>query len=74
MTTFTARWITNADIATVIEAEAARCVCTDDHAWRIACIEQDIETAEKQKGANWIAAVQLNCEAIKWHEQQLAAA
>ena len=74
MTTFTARWITTNDIATMIESEAARCFAKADHAWRIACIEQDIETAEKQKGANWLAAVQLNCEAIKWHQQQLAAA
>ena len=73
MTTFAARWITAADIATMIETEAARCACTDDHAWRIACLEQDIKTAGKRMGTNWCAAIQLNCEAIAWHQQQLAA-
>ena len=73
MTTFTARFVTTADIATVIKSEASRCISADDHAWRIACLEADIEQATKGRHTNWPAAVQLNCEAIKWHQQQLAA-
>ena len=74
MTTFTTRFITTAHIASVIEAEAARCAFLSDHEWRIACLEADIDAAEKSRSANWAAAVQLNCEAIKWHQQHLAAA
>ena len=74
MTTFTTRFITTGHIATIIEAESARCESLSDHEWRIACLEADIEAAQKSRSANWAAAVQLNCEAIKWHQQQLAAA
>jgi hypothetical protein len=74
MTTFTTRFITTGHIATIIESEAARCESTSDHEWRIACLEADIEAAQKSRSVNWAAAVQLNCEAIKWHQQQLAAA
>lgn len=74
MTSFTVRFITTADIATIIECESARCFCSADHEWRIACLEADIAAAEKNRAANWPAAVQLNCEAIKWHQQQLVAA
>ena len=74
MTTAEIPWITTNEIAATLEVEAGYGNSVDTHEWRIACLKADL--ASIRNGAireNESAAIQLNCEAIKFHMQALAA-
>jgi hypothetical protein len=74
MITAAVRWITSKDIATTLETEAAYGSTVDVHEWRIACLRADNLAIRKgPMHENESAAIQLNCEAIKYHMEALGA-